>query len=170
MANLWQFFGLPDPDVQTKPVKKEVKPVIKESKTPIPKQEVKETTITWRGAITPDGDKFHDLAESTWGKQTEVRQNLRGLRYITPDEKHRLPIDGMEQRLSEGDILIVDLRNLVHMDAHQNACRRMLRELSDSLALPAFTLDEEEKILLLPGAGITIDISNHSLGLTPVIS
>jgi hypothetical protein len=56
------------------------------------------------------------------------------------------------------------------MDAHQNACRRMLRELSDSLALPAFTLDEEEKILLLPGAGITIDISNHSLGLTPVIS
>jgi len=170
MANLWQFFGLPDPDIQTKPVKKEVKPVATESKAPIPKQEEKETTITWRGAITPDGDRFHDLAESTWGKRTEVRGNLRGLRYITPDEKYRLPIDGMEQRLSDGDILIVDLRNLVHMDAHQNACRRMLRELSDSLALPAFTLDEEEKILLLPGAGITIDISNHSLGLTPVIS
>lgn len=170
MANLWQFFGLPDPDAQTKPVKKEVKPVITESKATISKQDVKETAITWRGAITPDGDKFHDLAESTWGKHTEVGENLRGLRYITPDGKYRLPIDGMEQRLSEGDILIVDLRNLVHMDAHQNACRRMLRELSDSLALPAFALDEEEKILLLPGAGITIDISNHSLGLTPVIS
>lgn len=170
MANLWQFFGLPDPDAQTKPVKKEVKPVITESKAPISKQDVKETAITWRGATTPDGDKFHDLAESSWGKQTEVGGHLRGLRYITPDGKYRLPIDGMEQRLSEGDILIVDLRNLVHMDAHQNACRRMLRELSDSLALPAFALDEEEKILLLPGAGITIDISNHSLGLTPVIS
>jgi hypothetical protein len=170
MANLWQFFGLPDPDAQAKPVKKEVKPVITESKAVIPKQEVKETAITWRGATTPDGDKFHDLAESSWGKQTEVGGHLRGLRYITPDGKYRLPIDGMEQRLSEGDILIVDLRNLVHMDAHQNACRRMLRELSDSLALPAFALDEEEKILLLPGAGITIDISNHSLGLTPVIS
>ena len=42
MANLWQFFGLPDPDVQTKPVEKGVKPVIKENRTPIPKQEVKE--------------------------------------------------------------------------------------------------------------------------------
>jgi hypothetical protein len=135
MANLWQFFGLPDPDVQTKPVKKEVKPVINESKVPIPKQEVKESTIAWRGAMTPDGDKFHDLAASTWEKQTEVSQTLRGLRYITPNEKYRLPIDGMEQRLSEGDILIVDLRNLVHMDAHQNACRRMLRELSDSIHL-----------------------------------
>ena len=174
MANLWQFFGLPDPD---SPDKKEGKTGALEPTKP---SEVIEKVIAakviedkkrsmWRGAMTPDGDRFHDMAEPIWSKSQKVVTVERGLRYVTPDDKYRLPLRGMEQRLQEGDVLVVDLRKLVHMDAHQNACRRMLKELSDSLNLPAFALDEEERILLMPGCGITIDICNHDLGLMPII-
>jgi len=178
MANLWQFFGLPDPDGPDKSDKKKRK--IPEDHTvrpePIidkPIQSGNAPSIvekrTWRGPITPDGEKFHDMALST-NKNTEPSEVERGLRYVVPDGKHRLPLEGMQQRLNEGDVLVVDLRNLIHMDAHQNACRRLLRELADSMKLPAFSLDEEERILLMPGIGITIDINNHPLGLAPMIS
>ena len=44
---------------------------------------------------------------------------------------HRLPIQGMHQRIQQGDTLIVDLRPLIHMDAHKDACRRQLRHLGE---------------------------------------
>ena len=178
MANLWQFFGLPDPDGPEKNNKKKDNPVTPETRPepiidePIPKKSHKtpEKLGRWQGPTTPDGESFHDLGDKALknrGPETTVQ---RGLRYIVPDDRHRLPLEGMESRLNQGDVLIVDLRNLVHMDAHQNACRRLLRELADSMSLPAFSLDEEERILLMPGIGITIDINNHSLGLEPMIS
>jgi len=177
MANLWQFFGLPDPDGPDKTGKKQKAPVDPPARPePIldnPIQTKEKTLVNenrlWKGPITPDGDKFHDLALSS-SKKLEPAEVKRGLRYVVPDDKHRLPLEGMQQRLDEGDVLVVDLRNLIHMDAHQNACRRLLRELADSMKLPAFSLDEEERILLMPGIGITIDINNHSLGLEPMIS
>lgn len=185
MANLWQFFGLPDPDGPDKNSKKNESPKsppppeVKDEPVPEPeivnpveKERSKLINISsqWKGPTTPDGEMFHDLGDKTLknrGPETIVQ---RGLRYIVPDERHRLPLEGMENRLIQGDVLIVDLRNLVHMDAHQNACRRLLRELADSMSLPAFSLDEEERILLMPGIGITIDINNHSLGLAPIIA
>lgn len=185
MANLWQFFGLPDPDGPDKnskknestksPPKSETRdePVPEQSiEEPISKEKSKPNKIIsqWKGPTTPDGEMFHDLGDKTLKNRGPEIIVQRGLRYIVPDERHRLPLEGMENRLIQGDVLIVDLRNLVHMDAHQNACRRLLRELADSMSLPAFSLDEEERILLMPGIGITIDINNHSLGLAPIIA
>ena len=140
MANLWQFFGLPDPDGPEKNSKKKDNPVTPETRPepiidePIPKKSHKapEKPGRWQGPTTPDGEMFHDLGDKALknrGPETTVQ---RGLRYIVPDDRHRLPLEGMESRLNQGDVLIVDLRNLVHMDAHQNACRRLLRELADA--------------------------------------
>ncbi len=178
MANLWQFFGLPDPDGPDKNDKKRQKipgnqPIRPEPIIDKPVQSRKAPSVDmnrhWRGPITPDGEKFHDLALSS-NKKSEPAEVNRGLRYVVPDDKHRLPLEGMQQRLNGGDVLVVDLRNLIHMDAHQNACRRLLRELADSMKLPAFSLDEEERSLRMPWSGRSIDINNHSLGLAPMIS
>ena len=46
--------------------------------------------------------------------------------------------------------MIVDLRDLVHMDVQQNACRRELKTMSEEIGVGIFSLDSEDKILLVP--------------------
>ena len=121
----------------------------------------------WNGPITPDGRPFHDLGEKAWQERTSQTANfpLQALRYIMPDEnRHSLPLDGMATRLNQGDSLIVDLRSLIHMDAHQSACRRMLREMANEMDLVVFSLDDEDKLMMVPGVGVCVDVTKHDLG------
>ena len=127
--------------------------------TPIP--------TNWKGPITPDGEPFHDLGEKPWQERTRRTANfpLQALRYIMPDEnRYSLPMDGMATRLNQGDSLIVDLRSLIHMDAHQSACRRMLREMANEMDLVVFALDDEDKLMMVPGVGVCVDVTKHDLG------
>ena len=182
MANLWQFFGLPDPegpprDDSKKPKPKqstssEAKPLslteaiesAKKGKTAVMK---KTAPTNWDGPLTSDGEPFHDLGEEVWSNRTERISEFpkQALRYIMPDSnRYSLPLEGMATRLNEGDSLIVDLRSLIHMDAHQSACRRMLREMANDMGLVVFALDSEDKLLLIPGVGVSIDMTKHELG------
>jgi hypothetical protein len=195
MGNLWQFFGLPDPEIATptvvkKPVQEKVqnpliqdklikdetqliptdKPVTKpqkESVTP-PKITVRANEPKgWRGPTTPDGDAFHDMSML---KSTQKMNYLpKALRYVCPDQMHRLPLDSIGKRISEGDTIIVDIRPLIHMDAHKDACRRQLRRLGDDLSIAIFALDDQDQLLLLPGRDVVVDISKHELGLAPML-
>ena len=180
MANLWQFFGLPDPEG---PAKKEGK---KSSKPVAPKpaastqelakaiQAAKGITANrkividnWRGPTTPDGDPFHDLAERVWQERSKkISQHPpQALRYIVPDEnRYSLPLEGMATRLNQGDSLIVDLRSLIHMDAHQSACRRVLREMALEMGCVVLSLEEHDKLMLIPGVGVSVDMTKHELG------
>ena len=68
-----------------------------------------------------------------------------------------------------GDTIIVDLRTLIHMETQSNACRRQLKALSDELRVAIFALDSEDKLLLIPGNDVTVNISKNELGLVPLL-
>ena len=77
MGNIWQFFGLPDPDaggaarvaeahastqnrqLTNKPVAVETQIV---EETPA-SQIDRNITFEWDGPVTPDGEPFHDLSQ-----------------------------------------------------------------------------------------------------------
>jgi hypothetical protein len=198
VANLWQFFGLPDPEGPPREVgkKAETSPTKTVSNKPQPlplgldKQVGQESNLrgltgaiqaaksgrkglspptptNWKGPITPDGEPFHDLGEKAWQELTSRTANfpLQALRYIMPDEnRYSLPLNGMATRLNQGDSLIVDLRSLIHMDAHQSACRRTLRQMADEMDLVIFALDDEDKLMMIPGVGVCVDVTKHDLG------
>jgi hypothetical protein len=180
MGNLWQFFGLPDPDagvVSKIPETQEGRTNQRLTNTPA---EVEEPTIevvqpqpipvqtqVWNGPITPDGEPFHDLANH--GIRVNIRPN-RALRYVKPDSKHRIHTREIAQRVIQGDTVIVDLRTLVHMESHQQACRRELRVMCEQTGVGVFALDSEDKLLMIPGADVVVDIEKHELGLTRILN
>ena len=200
MASLWQFFGLPDPDgqsdakkrskkvermptlgnepkartqqtlecpkvvpqpelVREKPIQIAVKKEAPEIRTPVP--------LNWMGPLTAEGEAFHDLGAHTRVKNSVPR---RALRYISPDVKNRIPTREMAKRILQGDSVIVDLRPMVHMDTHQNVCRRELQQMSNESGVGIFALDAEDKLLLLPGKDVVVDVGRHELGLLSIMS
>ena len=193
MVSLWGFFGLPDPDGVQKSSQPNVKPVesqpdveennlthstldteqtesSQEPLSDLPKIMTNHTPIpppqNWQGPVTADGEPFHDM-----GVQTQVRRSFptRALRYVSPDEMKRIPTRGIAQRIANGDTVIVDLRGLVHMDSHQNACRRDLKMMTDEVGVGVFALDQEDKLLMIPGTDVMVDVGNHNLGINPLM-
>ena len=120
----------------------------------------------WTGALTPDGEAFHDLSNYS-AKPTDFPD--RALRYVVPDQMHRLPIRQIQDRVMRGDTIIVDLNGLIHMDTQTNACRRSLKQIGDEMNIDIFALDESDKLLLLPGSDVSMDVSKNDLGLTPLL-
>jgi SepF-like predicted cell division protein (DUF552 family) len=76
----------------------------------------------------------------------------------------------MAKRIHQGDSVIVDLRPMVHMDTHQNVCRRELRQMGNDTGIGVFALDAEDKLLLLPGKDVVVDVGRHELGLQSLLS
>ena len=196
MANLWSFFGLPDPDGSVKKPKKATskKPEsqtrngltgnsltqqtiveIESEKPELLASPTEQKTITtksvvppnWNGPLTADGDAFHDL-----GVQNLARSSFpsRALRYVAPNEKKQIPTRGIAQRVANGDTVIVDLRSMFHMDSHQNACRRELKMMSEEVGVGIFALDSEDKLLMIPGSDVIVDTGNHDLGISSLMT
>jgi len=120
----------------------------------------------WTGGLTPDGEAFHDLSNYS-AKATDFPD--RALRYVTPDQMHRLPVRQIQDRIIRGDTIIVDLNGLIHMDTQTNACRRVLRQIGEEVNVTIFALDESDKLLLIPGSDVSMDVSKNNLGLTPLL-
>lgn len=189
MASLWQFFGLPDPEAAPAPNRRATAPQdsqkaksVQQSLAPsqepvvtitndVPEpvgvqSQPKPVPLGWRGPMTADGEPFHDLgAHGT----PPPRIPNRALRYVSPDSMNRLPTREIAKRIQQGDTVIVDLRPLVHMDTHQNVCRRELKQLSDDVGVGVFALDAEDKLLLMPGNNVVVDVNGHELGLIPLL-
>ena len=170
MANIWRFIGLPDPEEGDTEVISNEEVVIPQNNTKNPELKVKTPYISknWNGPKTPDGEPFHDMAEVKWATRTKINNGVakRAFRHIVPDKMNRLPIQNMITRLMQGDILMVDLSVMIHMDAYQRACRQSIRHLSNEYGIPVFALDENEKILILPGKGVIVDVDKHILGVS----
>jgi hypothetical protein len=180
MGNLWHFFGLPDPDAGVAQRQPQVttsasNPTLTNEPVQAPEIVVEEASSVnpvaihiddWNGPVTPDGEPFHDLSSHRINK---VLRPTRALRYVKPDEKHRIHTRGIAQRVIQGDTVIVDLRTLVHMDSHQQACRRELRVMCEQTGVAVFALDAEDKLLMIPGADVVVDIEKHELGLTRIL-
>lgn len=180
MGNLWQFFGLPDPDAGVLPRSSDGRRTSQNQQLTSEPSKVEEPVAEdlkpqssptqiedWNGPMTPDGEPFHDL--SSHGIRSNLRPN-RALRYVKPDEKHRIRTREIAQRIVQGDTVVVDLRTLVHMESHQQACRRELRVMCEQIGVGVFALDSEDKLLLIPGADVVVDIEKHELGLTRLLS
>tara|TARA_B000000532_G_scaffold189745_1_gene155773 strand:+ start:1968 stop:2576 length:609 start_codon:yes stop_codon:yes gene_type:complete len=202
MANLWQFFGLPNPEGPNNsdrksrqnsnkakmakaqedasqqtliPIEEEPTNEGPEVQSDLPKMETPQVDSNlnlvpvppgWKGPISADGEPFHDL-----GIHQSTRRSFpsRALRYVAPDEMKRIPTRGIGKRISTGDTVIVDLRSLVHMDAHQNACRRELKMMCEEIGVEVFALDSEDKLLMIPGCDVVVDRGNNHLGLNPLM-
>jgi len=192
MGSLWNFFGLPDPEGSTPaatntapPAPAAPKPVSltgtqTEEAAPQANQTVSAPTallepdisglrtppLGWNGPLTPDGEAFHDL-----GMEVHRQRPLpnKALRYIAPDVMKRIPTGPMLERVMQGDTAIVDLRPLVHMESHQMACRREIKHMADQARVSVFSLDAEDKLLMVPGHNVVVDMQKHELGLTPLL-
>ena len=81
----------------------------------------------------------------------------------------RIPTQAMLQRVIQGDTAIVDLRPLVHMESHQMACRREIKHMADQARASVFALDAEDKLLMVPGVNVVVDMKKHELGLKPLL-
>jgi len=179
MGNLWQFFGLPDPEGGAQPVT-EQKPLVEQNPAlvqqeqipvPVSEQQTEESNLMtppslWTGPVTPDGEPFHDL--SSIQRTTNIRPR-RALRYVKPDSKYRIYTNQISERVSQGDTVIVDLRPLVHMDSHQQACRRELRTMCERVGVAIFALDSEDKLLMIPGSDVVVERNKHELGITRLL-
>ena len=104
MVNLYRLLGLPDPSKVNQRASK-------------PK----------RVSVDPGpqaDDRFHDLGEDTWSERTSriTPRPSRRVVYMKPDDLHRLPVQGMQQDLIEGDMVLVDLGSLTHMPSQQEVC------------------------------------------------
>lgn len=198
MASLWQFFGLPNPDGPSAektparqtpaastpsagPLQKAPQSAMtKQPATPAPtpaknrlkdtaamKMSVKVPPPNWEGPVTAEGEPFHDL-----GAHSRLRNAIprRALRYVAPDSMNRIPTREMAKRVQQGDSVIVDLRPMVHMDTHQNVCRRELQQMGNEAGIGVFALDAEDKLLLLPGKDVVVDVGRHELGLQSLLS
>ena len=156
MSNIYSFFGLPDPN---EGIQKD------DSEEPSQiglnvKREISEVEVLV-------SENFHDLGERKWQiwSHSRITPPGRAIRYIEPDNLHRLPTHGITQRLLGGDMAVVDLRDLKHMKAQQDACRRELGNMSERLGAPVFSLNSAETLLLVPGAGAVVDTTSHHLGI-----
>jgi len=144
----------------------ESEPVMEVRDIPPPVRRSASVPQGWTGPLTPDGEAFHDLSNYS-AKPTDFPD--RALRYVVPDQMHRLPIRQIQDRVVRGDTIIVDLNGVIHMDTQTNACRRSLKQIGDEMNIDIFALDESDKLLLLPGSDVSMDVSKNDLGLTPLL-
>ena len=147
MVNLYRLLGLPDPSkVQQQPAKPK-----RMSVDPGPQAD----------------DRFHDMGEDVWSERTgriALRPNRR-VAYLRPDDLHRLPLQGMEQDLMEGNMMLVDLGSLTHMPSQQDVCKRRVQEMGDRIGYPVFSLNESDTLLMVAGARMRVDTIRHKLGM-----
>jgi len=147
---------------------------------PSAKKSGTEEAVALDAELIPEGEagdrpvhelKFHDLAQQRWldWSRSHLPGPHRGLRYVRPDEMHRLPFDGIHARVGQGDTIVVDLSILAHMDSQRAALTRQLQGVADAAGCPVFALDEKEYLLLVPGIGINVDTETHELGTPPGI-
>ena len=173
LGGLWEFFGLPDPDpkrdaattsnndTQSNDVSADsalIDAVNDSSKQNIPEN--------WNGPRLPNGEAFHDLESLNFRKN---KIPTRALRMVTPNEKHRIDLEGIAQRSVQGDISIVNLGELTHMQSQQNFLRRELRMLSENTGLHIYSLDKDEKLMLVPGIDVVVDTTRHELGMNGLL-
>jgi hypothetical protein len=159
---LYDLFGLPQLP-ESEPVEVESEPFLAEEivepiHIPKPVRKVKRKPVK--------DLRFHDLGSKRWLEWASAHQDLprRGLRYIRPDEMHRLPLDAMSARLHQGDVCVVDLSSLAHMDSQRSALSRQVQDMANYGGLPVFALDDSNRLLLIPGRGSRIDTETHELG------
>ena len=147
MANLFRLLGLPDPaKVRSSETRRK-----RATADPGPQ----------------DGDLHLDLGDQKWSEMTRrlTPGAERSVIYVKPDLMHRLPLEGISVPLSRGSLVIVDLGPLIHMPSQRDRCKRLVQEMAERLGLYAFAINEDDSLLMVPGAMMRVDTKNYELGI-----
>lgn len=152
MVDIFRLLGLPSPTSSS---------VDKEKDSP----RASSTSFSSAPILSSNSSDFMDLSSIEWARKAGPLSPERYLRYIQPDDRHIIPHSEISDCLKEGDVVIVDLRRLAHMEAQKSACRRRIQEVARDLSIHAFVLDASEDLILVPGVGISVDVDRHVLGI-----
>lgn len=176
MGGLWEFFGYPDPDgkkpnaAQPSELEQnvpEAQPITQSTTTKLDKPAKYSSQIeNWHGPRLPNGQPFHDLGSKKFRKSDLPN---RALRMVQPNDKHRLDLEMIAKRCLDGDISIINLSEMTHMQSQQNFLRRELRNLSEFTGIHVYSLDKEEKMMLVPGKDVVVDSTRHQLGMSGLL-
>jgi SepF-like predicted cell division protein (DUF552 family) len=149
MVNLFKLLGLPDPN---KTISRTVKRNLGSANP---------------GPRLSSGADFHDLGDIIWSERTERLTPLaqRNIIYLKPDDYHRIQLDGIENDLARGNMLLVDISSLSHMPAQRDVCKRKVENLGERIDIPVFSLNENDSLLMVPGLGMRVDTTRHRLGM-----
>lgn len=162
--SLWSFVGLPEPSA---PTQLRSPPRAAGAVAPTEQQQLVQGPVEHRGPRTPDGVPYHDLADPGWvaWARRQLPPPRQAVRYTEPDDRHRVGLRELRERLLEGDVVLIDLKSLVHLDAHRSAIRRSLAQLVAEDAMAVFSVDGDDgHLLLCPGSQVVVDRQTHDLG------
>ena len=150
MVNLFKLLGLPDPK---KNIVNDSTSINQSSANPGP-----------RSSSRAD---FHDLGDPLWSERTErLRpQSKKNIVYLKPDKYQRIQLDGIENEISRGSMILVDISSLSHMPSQKEVCKRKVESLGEINNIPVFSLNENDSLLMIPGLGMRVDTKKHRLGM-----
>jgi hypothetical protein len=103
-----------------------------------------------------DDHPFHQLDKAVWSERTS-RINPRPssvVRYLKPND----------DALRSGETVIVDLSGLRHVETQRGALRKRIGDSASRIGRPAFRIDSEGCLLVVPGRGVRVDQKRHVLG------
>jgi len=150
MVNLFKLLGLPDPK----------KNVVNETRT-------KNQSSANPGPRSSSRADFHDLGDPLWSERTErlIPQAQKNVVYLKPDKYQRVQLEGMENEIRKGSMILVDLTSLSHMPTQKDVCKRRVESLGEINNIPVFSLNQNDSLLMIPGLGMRVDTKKHRLGM-----
>ena len=181
MGSLWNFFGLPDPEGGTPDPRPQSSPSeqrpVSLSASPEPEPQPKPATqatvpparlqpdvsglrtppLGWNGPLTPDGEAFHDLGVTV---ERRAPHPNKALRYIAPDVMKRIPTrDMLGASCKAIPPSLTYVRSFI-WKSHQMACRRDIKHMADQARVSVFSLDAEDKLLMITDKTLWLTCTN----------
>ena len=92
------------------------------------------------------------------------RGKTGALSYFKPNDRLGLDLRDVENSMILGRTLIIDLHDLLHVDTQRRALRKRIADLANKIGKPAFKIDTDGCLLVVPGKGVRVDQKQHVLG------
>ena len=86
------------------------------------------------------------------------------IRYVKPDDRFRIDSNILDNALRSGETIIIDLSDLRHVETQRGALRKRIGDSASRIGRPAFRIDSEGCLLVVPGSGVRVDQKRHVLG------
>ena len=109
---------------------------------------------------------FHQLDSAVWSERTNrlMPGKTGALSYFKPNDRLGLDLRDVENSMILGRTLIIDLHDLLHVDTQRRALRKRIADLANKIGKPAFKIDTDGCLLVVPGKGVRVDQKQHVLG------
>ena len=109
---------------------------------------------------------FHQLDKAVWSERTSRLHPKASsfVRYIKPNDRLGIDANILDDALRSGETVIIDLSDLRHVETQRGALRKRIGDSASRIGRPAFRIDSEGCLLVVPGRGVRVDQKRHVLG------